>query len=130
MTKTPKAERRTWQRLPLAIPVFVHGIDSRGQKFVEFATAMNISAGGAQLAMRRHLAPTARVSLEIPCSVGPYRTVTTQVRSNLPARVLNKSNMEGQPFHLLGLKFTRPLITARSRSAKKKKALAATASTR
>lgn len=110
MKTLPKSDRRHWQRLPLAIPVFVHGVDEHGNKFVEFATAMNISAGGAQLAIRRHLSPSSRISLEIPCSVGPYRVVSTQVRSTLPARILNKMAAEGGPFHLLGLKFSRPLI--------------------
>ena len=116
-----KSERRNWQRLPLAIPVFVHGVDENGQRFVEFATAMNISAGGAQLAIRRYLAPTSRVSLEIPCSVGPYRTVKTQVKSNLPAKIMSKLQVNnGEPYHLLGLKFNRPLLVQRSRTLKRK----------
>ena len=116
-----KNERRNWQRLPLAIPVFVHGIDESGQRFVEFATAMNISAGGAQLAIRRYLAPTSRVSLEIPCSVGPYKTVKTQVKSNLPAKIMSKLQVNnGEPYHLLGLKFNRPLLVQRSLRLKRK----------
>jgi hypothetical protein len=115
MSLRPRAERRHWQRLPLAIPVFVHGIDDQGKKFVEFATAMNISAGGAQLAIRRHLPATARISLEIPCSVGPYKTVRTQIRSTLPARILNKVQVEGEQLQLLGLKFSRPLIYTREK---------------
>lgn len=115
-------ERRSWQRLPLAIPVFVHGTDERGQRFVEFATAMNISAGGAQLAIRRHLAPTSRISLEIPCSVGPYKTVSTQVRSNLSAKIMSKIQAEnGEPYHLHGLKFSRPLIVKRTQRVRQRK---------
>ena len=115
-------ERRHWQRLPLAIPVFVHGVDERGHKFVEFATAMNISAGGAQLAIRRHLPAFSKISIEIPCSVGPYKTVGTQVRSNLPAKIMNKASVEGAPLCLLGLRFNRPLIgsTRPSRSSTKR----------
>jgi len=114
IAKRARFERRVWQRLPLAIPVFVHGINEKGQKFVEFATAMNISAGGAQLAIRRYLPPTAKISLEIPCSVGPYKKVTTQVRSNLPAKIINKTTSEAGPLHLLGLKFSKPLLYMRS----------------
>ena len=119
--RSRKNERRNWQRLPLAIPVFVHGMDERGQRFVEFATAMNISAGGAQLAIRRYLAPTSKVSLEIPCSVGPYKTVKTQVRSNLAAKIMSKLQVgNGEPYHLLGLKFSRPLIVQNANRAKRK----------
>ncbi|HMK28887.1 MAG TPA: PilZ domain-containing protein, partial [Terriglobales bacterium] len=59
-------ERRKWTRLPLAIPVFVRSRDEKGKDFLEFATALNISAGGALVAVRRALPRTARVLLEIP----------------------------------------------------------------
>ena len=42
----PDSERRAWVRLPLAIPVFVRSRDQNGKDFLEFATAVNISAGG------------------------------------------------------------------------------------
>lgn len=119
--KRRRDDRRNWQRLPLAIPVFVHGTDESGHRFVEFATAINISAGGAQLAIRRYLAPTSKVSLEIPCSVGPYKTVKTHVKSNLPARIMNKQQLTAdEPYHLLGLKFSRPLIMQRTRPVTRK----------
>jgi hypothetical protein len=119
--KKHKSERRKWQRLPLAIPVFVHGVDETGQRFVEFATALNISAGGAQLAIRRFLAPTSRISIEIPCSVGPYRATPTQVKSNLLARIMsNQPAKNGEPYHLLGLKFHQPLLASKTKPGKKR----------
>jgi len=62
----PQPERREWVRLPLAIPVFVRSKDQDGRDFLEFATAINISAGGALIAVHRSLRPAAQVSLEIP----------------------------------------------------------------
>ena len=41
----PEAERRKWPRLPIAIPVFVRSRDEKGKELLEFATALNISAG-------------------------------------------------------------------------------------
>lgn len=61
-------ERRQWQRLALAIPVFVRGVDQGGRSFLEFATALNISAGGALLVLRRSLSHDAEVAVEIPAS--------------------------------------------------------------
>jgi hypothetical protein len=120
--KKQTSERRKWQRLPLAIPVFVHGVDDSGQRFVEFATALNISAGGAQLAVRRFLPPTARVSIEIPCSVGPYRAAPTHVKSNLLAKIMsNQPARNGEPYHLLGLKFHQPLLDSKSKTVTKAK---------
>src|SRR5207248_11115402 len=60
------AERRRWPRLPLAIPVFVRTRDDKGKEFLEFATALNVSAGGALVAVRRSLVASAQVVLEIP----------------------------------------------------------------
>ena len=110
----PRSERRRWQRLPLAIPVFVHGIDERGHKFVEFATAINISAGGAQLAIERYLPPSSRISLEIPCTLSHEKASSTRIKQNFAAKVLNKAQRDGVRFHILNLKFSRPLVTARA----------------
>jgi len=41
-----KSERRAWSRLPLPIPLFVRSRDSKGKDLLEFATALNVSAGG------------------------------------------------------------------------------------
>ncbi len=61
--RKPELERRAWVRLPLAIPVFVRSHDENGKDFLEFATALNISAGGALVAVHRPLRPPAQVSL-------------------------------------------------------------------
>ena len=59
-------ERRRWERLSLAIPVFVRGISGPGKELVEFCTLLNESAGGALLLIRRSLRHRFRVSLEMP----------------------------------------------------------------
>src|SRR6202162_6752833 len=64
--RKPETERRRWTRLPLAIPVFVRSRDEKGKEFLEFATALNVSAGGALVAVRRSLPKAAQVLLEIP----------------------------------------------------------------
>ena len=71
-------ERRKFQRLPLSIPVFVRGIDEAGKEFLEFATALNISAGGVLLATRRSLPKSASVALEIPVAPLPPDSISTQ----------------------------------------------------
>ena len=58
-----ESERRQWIRLPLAIPVFVRSRDETGQEFLEFATALTVSPGGALLALLRHLPQSPTVSL-------------------------------------------------------------------
>jgi len=61
-----KKEERKWARLQLAIPVFVRTNDGSGKESLEFATAINISPGGALVVVRRSLPKSSLVSLEIP----------------------------------------------------------------
>jgi c-di-GMP-binding flagellar brake protein YcgR len=119
-----ESERRKWTRLPLAIPVFIRSRDEKGKDFLEFATALNISAGGALVAVRRALPRTAQVLLEIPSA--PLAAVADLPRAarTLRARTLRVQSAEG--YHLLGLKFSRPLLNGspRARSARGKLASA------
>ncbi len=101
------AERRKHQRLPLSIPVFVRGVDQEGKEFLEFATALNISAGGILLATRRSLPRMSSLSLEIPVAPLPPNTVSPQSVRSLKARLVRITH--GERCHLLGLKFSRPL---------------------
>jgi hypothetical protein len=67
-----KKEERKWARLQLAIPVFVRTHDGNDTDTLEFATAINISPGGALVVVRRSLPKSALVSLEIPSApIGP-----------------------------------------------------------
>lgn len=110
--KRPEGERRKWPRLPLAIPVFVRSYDGHGKELLEFATALNVSAGGMLVAVRRVLAPTAVVRLEIPSGPLAALALLPQSSRQLQARSLRSTQSDG--YHLLGLKFSRPLISARA----------------
>lgn len=103
-----ETERRKWPRLPLAIPVFVRARDEKGKEFLEFATALNVSAGGALVAVRRSLPPAAQVLLEIPSAPLAATTALPKAARNLRARILRVTHAEG--YHLVGLKFSRPLV--------------------
>jgi hypothetical protein len=106
--RRPETERRKWTRLPLAIPVFVRSRDEKGKEFLEFATALNVSAGGALVAVRRSLPPTAQVILEIPSAPLAAIAALPKAARTLRARTLRIAHAEG--YHLLGLKFSRPLL--------------------
>ena len=104
----PEAERRKWPRLPIAIPVFVRSRDEKGKEILEFATALNISAGGALVAVRRSLPLSAQVLLEIPSAPLAVANSLPKAARNLRARTLRVTHADG--YHLVGLKFSRPLL--------------------
>src|SRR6185437_16832655 len=105
----PGSERREWVRLPLAIPVFVRSRDQSGKDFLEFATAINISAGGALVAVHRSLRPATQVSLEIPSAPLAASAPVPKSTKNMRARIIRVTHGEG--YHLLGLKFQHPLLS-------------------
>lgn len=113
------AERREWVRLPLAIPVFVRSRDQNGKDSLEFATALNISAGGALVAVHRALRPAAQVSLEIPSAPLAAAAPIPKSSRNLRAKITRVTHAEG--YHLLGLKFSQPLLSPTMRRATSKR---------
>lgn len=103
------AERRAWARLPISIPFFVRGKKVTGEDFLEFATALNLSAGGVLLATKRYLDPGTRISLEVPVALVNKAQLPRSV-SLIHATVLRCT--PDRQYFLLGLQFEKPLITA------------------
>jgi len=116
--RTPTGERRRWPRLPLAIPVFVRSRAESDKELLEFATALNVSAGGMLVALRRSIPPAAQVSLEIPSAPVAALADLPSVTRNLRAKVLRMQHGEG--YNLLGLKFSRPLVNHNSAKPRRK----------
>ncbi len=106
--RKPQSERRRWARLPLAIPVFVRSRDEKGKEFLEFATALNIGAGGALVALRRSLPLWSPVLLEIPSAPLAAVAALPKASRTIRAKTVRVTHAEG--YHLLGLKFARPLL--------------------
>jgi PilZ domain len=109
-------ERRKWARLPLAIPVFVRSRDEEGTEFLEFATALNVSAGGMLVAVRRIMPSSGNLNLEIPSS--PVAALMPRGARSLRARTLRTTAGDG--YYLLGLKFSRPLTQGKTSSRRRK----------
>jgi hypothetical protein len=109
LRRLSKKEERKWARLQLAIPVFIRTRDRSGKDSLEFATAINISPGGALVVARRSLPKSALVSLEIPSApIGPANGLKTSSRI-MQAKAVWVGHLDD--YHLLGLKFARHLIT-------------------
>ncbi len=110
--ETPTGERRRWPRLPLAIPVFVRSRADGDKELLEFATALNVCAGGMLVAVRHSIPFSAQVSLEIPSAPLAAMTTLPHVARTLRARVLRMQHGEG--YNLIALKFSRPLLNSHS----------------
>jgi PilZ domain len=106
-------ERREWDRLPIAIPFFMRGKKPTGEEFLEFTTALNISAGGVLLATKRYLEPNTRISLEVPIAL-VNKTQLPHSVSLLHATVVRVT--AERRYYLLGVQFEKPLIAASSES--------------
>ncbi len=110
-TKSAAAERRKWPRLPLAIPIFVRSQVDQNREFLEFATALNVSAGGMLVAVRRALPAHTEVSLEIPSAPLAAFASAPAVARNLSGKILRTERAES--YHLIALKFSRPIVSSR-----------------
>lgn len=101
-------DRREWDRLPISIPFFVRGRKGSGEEFLEFATALNLCAGGVLLAARRFLDPGTQITLEVPVALVNKAQLPRSV-SRLNATVLRCT--PDRQYFLLGLKFDDPLVS-------------------
>ena len=115
-------ERRKWARLPLAIPVFVRSRDGKGKEFLEFATSLNVSAGGMLVAIRRVLPSVTGIRLEIPSAPVAAMAMMPRAARSLRAKALRTTPADG--YYLLGLKFSRPLPLATKPARRRRKLLA------
>ena len=123
MAERPVSERRRWARLPLAIPVFVRSRDAKGKEILEFATALNVSAGGMLVAVRRVLPPVAQIRLEIPSAPVAALAPLPIASRTFRAKALRTTPAEG--YYLLGLKFSRPLLHSESNGTRRRKPVTA-----
>jgi hypothetical protein len=120
--KTRKgAERRKYERLPLAVPVFVRGIDPNGRQFVDFATALDISVGGALVAIHRFLPKGSRILLEIPSApvASSNPAVPRSTRQRFYAKTVRVT--DGEQVKLMGLEFNKPMMLNVPRNGSKPK---------
>jgi hypothetical protein len=101
-------ERRRWHRLELAIPVFVRATDAGGRAFTELAVALNISYGGALVALRHPITAPCKMSLEVPRPPIPdLAKLMNLPPQTIEANVVRVERKNGS--QLLGLQFASPI---------------------
>lgn len=109
MIKT-RHERRKWDRIPLAMSLFVSGKDSEGQKFSDLTVARDIGGGGLLFATHRSLQLRTSVALEVPSAPWHEKVAGTGSSRKLKGRIIRVVPTESVNYY--ALEFDRPLITA------------------
>ena len=107
-------ERRRWDRLPICVPMFVRWTDKQKRKIVEFASALNIGAGGVLLAMYRRAPIGTNLSIQIPSATNANEVPLSGSVSYLIAEVLRVEDRDKA--HLVAARFAVPLVTTSVRS--------------
>ena len=108
--QTHNREKRKWNRLPLALPVFLRSVGSDGKESLEFATGLNVSAGGILVATRRALPLAMQALLEIPVAPFTLPAKAPKTTRKLQAKIVRI--VHGDDFHLIGMRFQRPLTAS------------------
>ncbi len=108
--QTHNREKRKWNRLPLALPVFLRSVGSDGKESLEFATGLNVSAGGILVATRRALPLAMQTLLEIPVAPFTLPAKAPKTTRKLQAKIVRI--VHGDDFHLIGMRFQRPLTAS------------------
>ncbi|MFZ0284490.1 MAG: PilZ domain-containing protein, partial [Terriglobales bacterium] len=96
----------------MAIPVFVRSRDKNGKELLEFATALNVSATGALVAVRRSLPLSTQVLLEIPSVPLASAALLPKSCRNLRAKTVWISHAD--TYQLVGLRFSHALLNGKS----------------
>lgn len=120
--QTNNREKRKWHRLPLALPVFLRSVGVDGKESLEFATGLNVSAGGILVATRRALPLAMSTQLEIPVAPFTLPAKAPKTTRKLEARIVRI--VHGEEFHLIGMRFHRPLTPTTMSQRSPKKAIA------
>ncbi len=101
------AERRRSPRIRLQVPMFVRGVDARGEEFLDLTKTLNISAVGAFLATRRLVRADEMISLTVPAPAPPASGLMPPPTPPIQARV-RRFEVTGE-INLLGVEFLKPL---------------------
>jgi hypothetical protein len=100
-------EHRRFQRISLQVPLFVRGRDPHGEKFMELAKTLDISAIGAFIACPRALSMNDIVTLTIPA---PSIISSGLVPAGMPPiQARAKRQQQAGEVHLVGVEFLKPI---------------------
>jgi hypothetical protein len=101
------AERRRFPRIRLQVPMFIRGMDARGEEYLDLAKTLDISAAGAFLTTERSIRADDIVSLTIPAPPSSGSGLVPASTPPIQARV-RRLQPAGEAL-LVGVEFLKPL---------------------
>ncbi len=107
LSNSSLSERRRSPRLRLQVPVFLRGVDAKGEEFLDLTKTLNISAVGAFLATTRLFHIDELLLLTVPAPATPASRILPPPAAPIPARVRRLQMAE--EVRLLGVEFLKPL---------------------
>jgi PilZ domain len=107
-------ERRRWDRIPLAVPLFVSAKDAEGKGFSDLTVARDIGGGGLVFATHRTIPLRTKVAVQLPST--PWQKMLSRTRSSriLKGRIIRVLPTESINYY--AVEFTHPLTMARSKA--------------
>ena len=107
--------KRQWDRLAICMPMFVKWTDEqRRLRFRSSPLRFNICAGGAFLAMRRHVPLGTKLHIEIPCAPTTGKVLLRGAVHQFTAEVVHVEQRKDA--HLVGVSFAVSKLTTRHES--------------
>jgi hypothetical protein len=95
----------------LAIPLFVKGEDVHGRAFTELTVAVDISAGGALVALQNCVSVSGRLAVEVPRPPIPTDVQFPVAPLKMEAKVLRTSTQNS--YQIVALQFAKPITSVK-----------------
>jgi len=111
--KTMPVDRRKSPRLRLAIPVFLRNTPAEKPAWLDFASAVDVSAGGMLLASRRSCGLASNLLLEIPAA--PLAGLAELPVGSRCFRGTVVRSLAAEGYHLIAVRFLPPRKQSRKR---------------
>ena len=91
----------------MCVPLFIRGTDERGKNYLDFATAVNVSSGGALIAIRRPGKIESKITVELPASPIPEFEEVIAASRTMEGRIVRVDS--ANRYSLWAVAFDQPL---------------------
>jgi hypothetical protein len=102
-------DKRAHYRLPIRVPIFLKGVDVKGDEFFELTHTVDVSASGACFLTRRELAIDNDLLVSIPAPVDTNTASLEDYEFKFPAKIVRLDNGSTAPHKKISVRFKKLL---------------------